>query len=211
MWLCSRLATAPKDPLHPWCIRTILRRKASQRWEEVHEGGTQKYQNQLERQLELMLRRCGHRYLDTYDLFCSYIVICAMLECDRPSRLLYTADFGLRRAIFATDTPYSKTNRQKFLNSPLYLLNLFSPSFPHDSTQYCTVWGPLLSNRLSEPNMQNILKKKTHSNMHVRLYSFVLEYRPYYPLLQNELWMIGSYSNIRYRLNNAVYYFFLCT
>ena len=44
--------------------------------------------------------------------------------------------------------------------------------------------------------------------MHVRLNSFVLEYRPYYPLLKNELWIIGSYSNIRYRLNNAVYHFF---
>jgi hypothetical protein len=43
--------------------------------------------------------------------------------------------------------------------------------------------------------------------MHVHLYSFVLEYVPYYPLLQNELWIIGSYSNIRYRLHNAVYHF----
>ena len=44
--------------------------------------------------------------------------------------------------------------------------------------------------------------------MHVHLYSFVLEYTPYYPLLQNELWIIGSYPNIRYRLNNAVYHLF---
>ena len=44
--------------------------------------------------------------------------------------------------------------------------------------------------------------------MHVRLYSFALEYRPYYLLLKNELWIIGFYSNIRYRVNNAVYHFF---
>ena len=68
--------------------------------------------------------------------------------------------------------------------------------------------GPLLSKRISDPNIQNTLKKHTHSNMHVRLFSFVLDYTPYYPLLQNKLWVIGSYSNIRCRLNNAVYHFF---
>ena len=29
-----------------------------------------------------------------------------MLESGQSSRVLYTVDFGLRRAIFATDTPY---------------------------------------------------------------------------------------------------------